>query len=255
MSSTLACIGLAVDDLDALADIIDGLPGELVGRTGGTDTVRHADPSGSRLLISRRDGEVVGLVPSFAAAPGALVSGLAEQAGLVSCDVVDADGETATRFLVDLEQVRHLDGDPGTLQVSVVALAVEMQVHADADSFAASDASVLDDGDDTDAPRWAAESFVSYGLFRTEDPEPTAFLAGTVLAVETREHSVSGQAFHAARVRTAGFEATVCLAASEHTTAPSPGNVIAGACYLVVDAPRLWAIEVPPKRKWWRPVD
>ena len=49
-------------------------------------------------------------------------------------------------------------------------------------------------------------------------------------------------------MRTVGFEATVCLAASDHPTAPVAGNVLAGSCYLVVDVPTLWTVE-PPRRK------
>ena len=44
------------------------------------------------------------------------------------------------------------------------------------------------------------------------------------------------------RVRTVGFEATVCLAASEHPTAPEPGNLVAGLAYVVADVPGLWAL-------------
>ena len=117
-------------------------------------------------------------------------------------------------------------------------------------AFAASDASLLGTPEPGQDPtRFAAEAFVSYGLFGTgEEPEPTAFLAGTVLAAESRTHGVTGQVFHVARVRTVGFEATVCLPGSEHPVAPEPGSVVAGTCYLVVDVPSLWTVE-PPRRK------
>ena len=76
-------------------------------------------------------------------------------------------------------------------------------------------------------------------------------LAGVVLAAETHTHEVTGQVFHTARVRTVGFEATVCLPGSEHAEPPAPGNVVAGSCYLVVDAPTLWTVEPPRRKKRW----
>ncbi len=226
MASTLACIGLDVADLDALGAHLEQLPGELVGLAGGVETVRYEDASGSRVTIGRLDGGVVDLVPSYAAPPGAVLSALASHGDVTQADVV-ASGETVTRFSCDLEQARHLPDD-GLHEASVVALGVEMSVHVDAAAFAASDASVLG----------AGESFVSYG----GEADPSAFLAGTVLTTQTHTHAVTGQVFHAVRVRTVGFEATVCLAASEHPTAPEPGNLVAGLAYVVADVPGLWAL-------------
>lgn len=256
MVSSLACIGFDVADLDELGGMIQPMTAEVVGRAGEVITARYADPSGARLLISRREGTPVDLVASYSAAPGALLAAASQTPeGHTIADLVDDDGRVLTRLRVDLEQHRQLGDEPRSLHVSLVALGVEMAVYADHEAFAASPASHVGDAA---GPQWSAESFVSYGVLHDADgselAEPTGFLAGTVLECTTQENAASGQSFHAARVRSAGFEATVCLAASEFPTAPEPGNVVAGSCYLVADAPQLWSPEVPPgQRKWWRP--
>ncbi|MDO9457787.1 hypothetical protein [Nocardioides sp.] len=255
MASTLACIGLDVGDLDTLNGYLAAMPSQVVGRVGGIESVRYYDPSGARVVVALDTaGETIDLVPSYDARAGALLADLGPLGPVVQADVVNDDREVATRLAVDLEQRRHLVGAVGgPLRGSVVALGVEMTVHADADAFAGSDASVLSEPEPGEDPtRWAAESFVSYGLFTGDgDPEPTAFLAGTVLAAETHTHAVSGQVFHSARLRTVGFEATVCLPGSEHAAAPVPGNVVAGSCYLVVDVPTLWTVEPPRRKRRW----
>jgi hypothetical protein len=253
MASTLACIGLAVDSLDELNAHLEQMPTELVGRVDGVESVRFSDPSGARVVVAR-DGEggTVDLVPSYDARAGALLGTLGPLGAVVRADVLDDDHQLATRLAVDLEQRRHLVGTvSGPLRGSVVALGVEMTVHADAAAYAGSDASLVGTPGPGESPaRWAAESVLSYGLLGSaEDSEPTAFLAGTVLAAETHTHEVTGQTFHVARVRTVGFEATVCLPGVEHPAAPAAGNVVAGSCYLVVDVPTLWTIEPPRRRR------
>lgn len=251
MASTLACIGLAVDDLDTLNEHLAAMGAQVAGRIDGVESVRYDDPSGARVVVAvDPEGETLDLVPSYDARPGAFLARLGPLGSVVQADVVDKAGEVQTRLAVDLEQHRHLGGVvTGPVHASVLALGVEMSVHVDDTAFAASDASAvgtLEPGEE--ATRWGPESFLSYGLFGDGDPEPTAFLAGTVLDSDTQSHSVTGQVFHIARVRSAGFEATVCLAASEHPTRPVAGNVVAGSCYLVVDVPTLWTVE-PPRRK------
>ncbi|WP_148612187.1 hypothetical protein [Nocardioides rubriscoriae] len=255
MASTLACIGLDVDSLDTLNLHLSAMPSSLVGRIGGVESVRYTDASGARVVVALdQDGDTIDLVPSYDARPGAQLADLGPLGAVVQADVRDDTGEVVTRMAVDLEQHRHLTGVVGgPLRGSVVALGIEMTVHADAAAFAASDDSVLGTPEPGQAPtRWGAESFVSYGQFATEgDPEPTAFLAGTVIAADTHTHGVTGQVFHVARVRTVGFEATVCLAGSEHPDAPRTGSTVAGLCYLVVDVPTLWTVEPPRRKKRW----
>ncbi len=80
----------------------------------------------------------------------------------------------------------------------------------------------------------------SYGVFG--DPaqaRPSARLSGTVFAAGQHVCALTGQPFTVAAVRTAGFEADLCLAASEHPDVPAPGNIISGTVCLAaaIDAP------------------
>ena len=89
-------------------------------------------------------------------------------------------------------------------------------------------------------PRLAAESFISYGVFADPaEARPHARLSGTVLNAEPRVCALTRQPFTVATVRTAGFEADVCLAGSEHTDPPAPGSIISGTVVLsaAIDAP------------------
>jgi len=138
-------------------------------------------------------------------------------------------------------------------------------VHADADAFATSDVSLLVDAEDEDGTtfsaadggrmRFAAESFLSFGAFEEcETAEPTALLAGTVLAAETRVNELTRVPFHVVDVTLLGFGATVCLPVDEHPACPSPGNVVAGEFYLVASADALWSVQPEPqkRRPRWR---
>lgn len=251
MPSTLACIGLDVADLETLNAHLEAMPAEVAGRVAGVESVRYADASGARVVVAvDEDGDTLDLVPSYDGRPGALLADLGPLGTVVTADVLDDDNEVVTRLAVDLEQHRHLSTVvPGPLRASVVAMGIEVSVHADAAAFGASDDSLLGEPVAGARPtRLAPESLIPYGLSDDADAaQPTAFLAGTVLDTATRTHGATGQDFHVARVRTAGFDATVCLAASAHPTAPDPGNVVAGSCYLVVDVPTLWTVE--PRRR------
>lgn len=88
MASTLACLGLEVADPEELGGHLERLPGELVGRAGGIETVRFADPSGARVVLGRRDGGVVDLVASYAAEPGAVLADLVPDGEVTLADVV-----------------------------------------------------------------------------------------------------------------------------------------------------------------------
>ncbi|WP_139982285.1 hypothetical protein [Nocardioides litoris] len=251
MPSTLACIGLDVAGLDELNQHLTAMPTRVAGRLRGVESVRHDDPSGSRVVVVQDpDGQTIDLVPSYDGVPGARLGGLVPHGAVVLADVLDDDDQLVTRLAVDLEQRRHLGaGLAGPVRASVAALGVEMTVHADAAAFAASEASLLGEPG-PEEQRFAAESFVSYGAFA--DPaaaEPTAHLAGTVLLSEGRTHEVTGQRFQVAKVRTLGFEVTVCLAASAHPEVPQPGQVVAGSCWLVADVPTLWTVEPPRRRR------
>ena len=66
-----------------------------------------------------------------------------------------------------------------------------------------------------------------------------ARLSGTVLEAGQHVYALTGQPFTVAGVRTAGFEADLRLASSEHPGLPAPGNIISGTVVLsgAIDAP------------------
>ena len=236
--------------------------------TGGTTTLRWADPSGARLTVGvTAEGEPADLVPSYAGVPGVRLSGLtlADDQGTVSADVVDEDGELCTRLAGDLEQWRTLVGaaESAAGLACVTALGLDVTVHADEAAFAASDASVMGDPAaprpddlDPDSPwpvRQAAESFFPYGLFG-DTPHAHAGVAGRVLTADTRVVELTGQAFHAVRLSLAslGMELDLCLAAADHPAPPVPGNIVHGTVYLVVSVDGLWSPPEPePRRRWF----
>lgn len=237
MSSTLGCIGLGVPDEAAMAALVDRLlpDATVVAEDEGLTALRWRDPSGASVTFTVRGDELLDLVPSYVAQVGARLGGLAPHGGYVYADVLEGE-VTVTRLAADLAQ-GLISQAPEQVDASVVALGVEVSLHPDDAAFAASDASRLGGGD----TRLAAESFVAYGLFGEPDGgEAFVFLAGTVLSVATQTNTATDHAFHAVHVRTAGFTATVCLDAAEHPTAPEPGSIVAGTCYLVLDVPTLW---------------
>lgn len=242
MSSTLGCIGLGVTDESVLASLIDRLlpDATLVAEDQGLTAMRWRDTSGASLTLTVRGEELLDLVPSYVAQMGVRLGGLAPYGGYVCADVLE-HGETVTRIACDLAQ-SLISEAPVQVDASVTALGVEMSLHADETAFAASDASILGERvEGTEPTRYAAESLLAYGLLgKPEEAEPFAFLSGTVLSSMTQTNAATGQTFHAVRVRTVGFTATVCLSSAEHPIAPEPGNVIAGTCYLVLDVPTLW---------------
>ena len=259
MSSTLGCIGLAVDDVDVLDDLVARrLPdAAVIARAGDPQARRWSDPSGASITMTVRQegqdgGVLVDLVPSYVvpdgesgresgSEPGVVLGVLTGHGRTLAADLVDADGETLTRVACDLAQSLVADvTEPRPAHVT--ALGLDVTVHEDDAAFAASDASTMG----TPAPgeaahKYAAGAVLSYGLFGDPDTaEPTAYVSGTVLRVTSHVTAELEQGFHAARVATVGGTFTVCLAASEHPDAPQPGSVVAGTCYLVLDVPGLW---------------
>jgi hypothetical protein len=70
-------------------------------------------------------------------------------------------------------------------------------------------------------------------------------VSGTVLDAGRRVSGLTGQSFTVAVVRSAGFEASLCLAASDHPDLPAPGNIISGTVVLsaAIDSPLLDATQ------------
>jgi hypothetical protein len=255
VTSNLECVGLAVPDREAFHQLVSSAmdTAELIGRRGDRLLYRWQDPSGVRLVVSVQDGRIVDFLPSLAAEPGArLIAVRAVNEEVAVADVLDEGGELVTRLAAEFEQRAMFPDTAVEGRASIVALGVDTTVHASAEAFAESDASLLGGAEAGEPPahyvengwswppRMAAESFISYGVFDAgESAQAYARLNGLVLAADTRTVAATGQRFTAARVRCAGFEADVCLPADERTVPPAPGSVIAGTVFLVASLPGL----------------
>lgn len=270
MASNLACIGLDVTDEEEFRRVV-GLAVDratVLGERDGNRVLRWQDDAGARLaLVLDRSRTLVAVTPSFASEPGAVLASLAHANEECWTAAVTEHGEQVTALAADFEQSALLDpASRAGGRAGVVALGTDVQVLADAAAFEASPASLVspdraDHGEPpTDfvengwswPPRMAAESFISYGVFgEASQAEPVARLNGTVLRSRTYRNSLTGGAFHVARVRTVGFETDVCLAASEHPHAPPPGSIVAGRVYLVAALESMPAAE-PSTRRGFR---
>lgn len=263
MSSTLGCIGLAVDDAESLDSLIERLVPDagVVATSGELQARRWTDSSGASLTMTVRQtgddvGVLVDIVPSYVgpvAAGGARGAGgagahdgvrlgaLTAYGETLAAELVDASGETIVRIACDLAQSIVVDVD-SPRPAHLTALGLDLTVHVDAAAFASSDESILSaPGTEQTPVRFATESLLAYGL--TEDvakAQPTAFLSGAVLSVSSQANSETEQGFHTVRLRTSAGPVTVCLAAAEHPDPPRLGNVLSGVCYLVLDVPDLW---------------
>ncbi len=247
-------------DDDALRRLISTAldTAESVGRRDDWVLYRWQDVSGARLLMATEGNRIVDVLPSFAGEPGARLTDVrAVNDDVAVADVIQDDGELVTRLAAEFEQRRMFPTGPVEGRASLVALGVDVTVHATAEAFAASDASLLSGSGDPGEPpphfvangwpwppRTATESFISYGVFDAgESTQAYARLNGVVLSATVRTVTATGQRFVAARVRCTGFEADVCLPADDQTVAPAPDSIIAGRTYLVASLPEL---QLPP---------
>ncbi len=280
MSSNLACVGLGVADHEELTSLAQAAldHAEVIAEPPGSTVWRWQDPSGARLVITLDDdGVVADLLPSFAGRPGARLAGCVPVHGALSrAAVVDSSGEQTTAMAFGSEQQRVLMAAnvPYVGEASVSALAVDVTVHPDETSFAASEASLLDPTHAQTAepappeyvergwpwpPRMAATSFVSHGVMgEAADADAHAWLAGTVITAERRTVAMTGQSFIRARVATVGFEADVCMATDRHHEVPQPGAVVSGTVYLVASLdgltfaiPRTPGARAARRRRWF----
>ncbi|MEU0561532.1 hypothetical protein [Dactylosporangium sp. NPDC006015] len=268
MASNLECVGLGFDDRDDFRPFIaDALrTADVLGRDGDLTVHRWQDPSGARIVVATRGRQIVEFLPSYAGTPGPLLADVHNANDEVTiADVVDKDGEKVGMLAAEFEQRRLLPTAPSGGLATVVALGVDVAVHADAAAFAASDDSLLsprssDDPDEPPAhyvengwpwpPRMAASSFISYGVFGApENAEAYARLNGTVLHAARKTVAATGQQFITARVQCGVFETDVCLPAAADTPDPVPGNVIAGTVFLVASLPQL----PPPSKRGFLP--
>jgi hypothetical protein len=258
VSSALACLGLAVSDDDEFTVLLKhALTGiREIGTFGGVYVGRWQDDSGAVLTLGLHDGQVADLTFSYAGTSGGLLADcrLIYQS-IAWAQVTDEAGQQVTAMAFEAEQYRQLAA--GSHWVSgparITALGLDVTVYPDPEAFAASPASQVHlaagiasppppDWGGPWPPRLAAESFTSYaGIADRPHLQSRAWLSGTVLGATRRVSGLTGQAFTVAAVRTAGFEASLCLAASDHPELPAPGSIIAGTVILsaAVDTPIL----------------
>jgi hypothetical protein len=254
VTSNLGCVGLGVDDVAGLGDLLAELiPASTATRQAdGSALYVWRDGSGARLTITTdRAGAIADVTPSYDGQPGAVLAGLTPlHDAVVAADVV-IDDEIATRMACEVLAPGPVpDAGPAV----VTAFGLDVSVHPSEAAFLDSPASLLVEDDEAETPdgdaplRMGPESFLAFGIFGDPaEAEPWARLNGTVLASRSATVDVTGQSFHAVRVRTVGMEVDVCLAAVDHPTAPEPGAVVAGTVYLVADVER-----APRRRRFGR---
>lgn len=250
MPSNFACLGFVRDplreeELFALLDRAYGASRRLGVGLDGAHVHRWAGEDGA-VLVVEVDGEggVVGVTPSLVGRPGVRLAGLRRvSTDTVTAQVLGPDGEQVSALALDLEERRFVDTHEGAVDATLVALGGSVAVFPDAASYARDDASLLQPppagtNPAPDAPRTAAESFLSYGVFAAP-PEASgrARLAGTVLALDERRNELTDLPYRVARVRTVVGEVDVALAVPGPE--PAVGGVLAGEVYLVGSVPAL----------------
>jgi hypothetical protein len=226
VTSNLGCIGLAVDDVEEFADLLDRVipTGTAARQENGSVLYDWRDASGARLTVATdRAGDLDDVTPSYAGEPGVDLGGLVPLHGAVVAADVLVDGEAVTRVAVEVLPPGPV---PDSGRASLTAFGLDVTLHA--------------------LPEEHTESLVCDALSGgDEDADPVARLAGVVLASRTATVEATGQTFHAVRVRCLGMELDVCLAADDHPSPPEPGGVVAGTVYLVAD------VERPTRRRRW----
>jgi len=148
VASNLACIGLAVSDQAELAQLINTVFRSVheVGVYDGVHVGRWQDDSGAALILGWRADRLLDVIPAYAATCGGLLSDchlINEE--IASAAVVDPDGEQLTAMAFQAEQYRQMLalGRPVNGSARITALGVEVQIHHDAEAFAASPDSLL----------------------------------------------------------------------------------------------------------------
>jgi hypothetical protein len=258
VSSALACIGLEVSDEAEFSWLLKSACTAIreIGTFDGVHVGRWQDDSGAALILGLHDGELVDFSITYNGASGGLFAGCRLlHESIVFAKVVDVDGRQLTGMAFEADQYRHLLalGQQVSGPARITALGTDVTIYPDADAFAASPASQIHPSpeaapeppphyDGPWPPQLATESFISHGLFADiVQNRSRARLSGTVLDARHHVCVLTGQPFIVAAVRTAGFSADLCLAASEHPDMPVPGNIISGTVFLsaAIDAPYL----------------
>lgn len=253
MASNLACIGLGVANREEFDELVEWAmaDAERIGKSGRTEVYRWQDQSGARLVMEARHGTIEGVLPSYDALPGAqLTEVMLVDDDVATATVIEGEDAEATQLAVEFEERRLVLSrrTPVAGRASIVGLGVAVELFEDADAFELAPASLLH-GDEEHVPeppphvvefglswppRMSAESLISYGVFaEPHDIDAYARLNGTVLGASTRTVARTGQAFHAVRVRTVGFELEVCIPTDAHPDLPRTGQIIGGTVFLV----------------------
>lgn len=148
MTTDLGCIGMAVQDVDELLDLVASLADDAVLRgrsSSGQEVFSWVDASGASLTLYGSDADgLVDLVAGYAGEPTTALSGVTRLGQLLAvADLVDEDGETLTRMGCQVPQAQFLPEQPVSGVAVVTALGLDVSVHDSAAAFVASPASLL----------------------------------------------------------------------------------------------------------------
>jgi len=223
VASNLACIGLAVWRRSDFREMVAAAraEAETIAKDGEVGVHLWTDASGARLIITTEGDLVRVVVPTFYAAPGAIMSEpQAVDGGLVLAELVNEHDEVITEIACQLEELSLLGAAEPPVEgpASLVVLGTSARVTGRADAA-------------TPAP-----VFEPTGAYAAST-DATAHLTGVVLAVEERAVERTGQGFTAARVQTDGFQVTLCVPAGEPHLAA--GDVVDVDGYVVASMPSL----------------
>lgn len=262
MPNHFEAIGFAVrdeDDVNALASRI--IREGLRIRVPGGEYYRWTPGGGPEVWMQVTGRRWLGITPHFAGSTS-LRAGIVGRVRLPDDTPLEghlhawanppAEGPLDTGdypFVFAVPDFRALDGlrVPAAATVQITAFAHEMDVHASAEAYMASQQTEL---------KFAPESFIPSGMFGAEEgePAPLALINGTVLAAERRENP-AGMAFWWMQVRTLGGEVDVVAEEALVAEPPVVGGIVSGEFYLTgrvtpdtADAP-----DAPvARRSWWR---
>ena len=242
-SSTLATIGLGTGGEDAFRRLVieTSTRAQHDETVGGIRVRRWEDDSGAAVVLAWRGGhqdsrpdspqqgpQLIGFMPAFAALSEVrLTECHPVREPIAVANVLDAEGTHVTALAAELEQYRKLvaAGRPVDGAARLTAFGIAVDIYADEDAFHAAPKG-------TNAATEAAD-FLPFGAFaEPAKAQPHARLTGTVVKAERRINRLTGQSFSVAIVRTAGFDADVCLSAAEHPDLPAPGAIISGVVSL-----------------------
>lgn len=247
VATNLACVGLDVRTRSGFRDLVRGVLPEakIIAEERGVRLQVWTDATGARLVITTEGEMVRAVTTSYAGPLGARLADVrAADGGLAIAEIVDADDDVLAGVACELEELQLLGDveDVPAGDACVVGLGRSVEVFASEEEFLASPSSIMtfageDAVDDGGEPmRFEPESFSPDGAF-TMQVDAVARVNGTVLDVVRHRVERTGQGFTAARVRTGGFEVSLCVPEGEPDL--KPGQLVAANTYLVASMPSL----------------